>query len=151
MKREIGLCLGILALGAAAAITEARPADRSMTAQSTVGSPDGQTMEFAIGGAGGAYFLAEPGELVVEVAKRDRNRRVRRMEVRAILVGPDRRVLQEATIPDDGLPTKGGLGPVQRTKLSTKVDRPGIFGLNITLSQDRYGEDVVWGDRKSVV
>ena len=36
---------------------------------------------------------------------------------------------------------------MQWAKLSTMVDRPGIYGLNVTLSQDRYGEDVVWGLR----
>jgi uncharacterized protein YggE len=29
----------------------------------------------SMGGNGGVYFLAEPGELVVDVQKRDRNRR----------------------------------------------------------------------------
>jgi len=53
-----------------------------------------------IGGAGSVYFLGEPGELVVEVEKRNRNRRDAPTELRAILAGPDRRVLQEATIPD---------------------------------------------------
>ena len=32
------------------------------------------TNELFIGGVGGVYFLAEPGELTVEVVKRDRNR-----------------------------------------------------------------------------
>ncbi|MCX7887827.1 MAG: hypothetical protein N3B01_11325, partial [Verrucomicrobiae bacterium] len=67
-----------------------------------------------MGGCGGVYFLAEPGELVVEVEKRDRNIRATRAELRAILAGPDRRVLQEAVIPDDNKPHGSGLGPVQR-------------------------------------
>ena len=64
-----------------------------------------------IGGVGGVYFLAEPGELVIEVEKRDLNRRDIRTELRAILAGPDRRVWQEATIPDDGRPRGSGQGP----------------------------------------
>ena len=102
-----------------------------------------------IGGVGGLYFLAEPGELMVEVEKRDRNQRGWRTELRAILVGPDRRVLQEATIPDDGQPRGSGLGPMQRCRLSARVEGKGVYALNITVSQDRYGEEVVWGFRSN--
>jgi len=100
-----------------------------------------------IGGIGGVYFLASPGELVVDLQKRDRNRRGRRTELRAILVGPDRRVIEEVTIPDDGQPRGSGLGPPQKVRLSTPVDRKGVYGLNVTVSQDRYGEEIVWGFR----
>ncbi len=56
------------------------------------GSPGTNTAgDLLFGGCGGVYLLAEPGELVVEVTKRDRNRRGRHTELRAILVGPDRR------------------------------------------------------------
>ena len=109
-------------------------------------SDDGDS-PFLIGGAGGAYFLAEPGELVIELEKRDRNRRNSKTELRAILVGPDRQVLQEAVIPDDGKPRGSGMGPAGRVRLSTQVKRKGVFGLNITVSQDRYGDDMVWGFR----
>ena len=102
---------------------------------------------FLIGGGGGAYFLAEPGELVIELEKRDRNRRNSQTELRAILVGPDREVLQEAVIPDDGKPAGSGMGPAGRVRLSTQVKRKGIFGLNITVSRDRYGDNMVWGFR----
>ena len=104
-------------------------------------------MELAIGGAGGVYFLASPGELVVDVEKRDRNTRNRETVLRAVLVGPDRQVVDEKTIPDDGRPTGSGMGPVQRVRLSAQVVRKGIYGLNITVSQDRYGEEAVWGFR----
>ncbi|MCX6907311.1 MAG: hypothetical protein NTY01_04630, partial [Verrucomicrobia bacterium] len=102
-----------------------------------------------IGGCGGVYFLAEPGELTVEVVKRDRNRSNTRVELRAILVGPDRRVLQEVTIPDDGRPRGSGMGPAQRCRLSARVERKGVYALNVTLSQDRYGEHAVWGFRSN--
>ena len=91
-----------------------------------------------IGGTGGAYFLAEPGELVVKLEKRDLNRSGRRADLRAILVGPDREVLQDVTIRDDGQPRGSGAGPVQTARLSTKVQRKGVYGLNITVSNDRY-------------
>jgi hypothetical protein len=101
------------------------------------------TMPF-VGGAGGAYFLAEPGELVVEVEKRDLHRRDLHTELRALLVAPDRQVLEEAVIPDSGGQRGRGPGPVQRVRLATRVPRAGIYALNVTISNDRYGEEVVW-------
>ena len=98
-----------------------------------------------IGGVGGVYFLAEPGELVIDVEKRDLNRRDVRTGLRAILAGPDRHVLQDVTIPDDGRPRGGGMGPAQRCRLTARVERKGVFVLNITVSQDRYGQEIVWG------
>jgi len=100
-----------------------------------------------IGGTGGVYFLAEPGKLIVDVEKRDRHRRARHTDLRAILVGPDRRVLQEATIPDDGKPSGTGLGPPGRVRLAAKVERKGVYGLSVTVSQDRYGDEIAWGFR----
>jgi len=117
----------------------------AMAEENTAGAND--EVAFAIGGCGGAYFLASPGELVVEVHKRDRNRRGRRADLRAILVGPDRQVIREVAIPDDGQPRGSGLGPLQWARLSTRVERKGVYGLNITVSQDRYGEEIVWGFR----
>lgn len=104
-------------------------------------------LDWGIGGVGGVYFFPQPGELIVEVAKRDRNQTSRRTELRAILFGPDRQVLAEETIPDDGQRARSGMGSVQRITLSTRVARRGVYGLNITVSQDRYGEDTVWGFR----
>jgi hypothetical protein len=102
-----------------------------------------------IGGAGGVYFLAEPGELTLEVVKRDRNRRETRADLRAILAGPDRRMVGEATIPDDAQPVGRGMGPEQRCRLSAQVARRGVYVLNVTISGDRYGGDVVWGFRSN--
>lgn len=106
-------------------------------------------VDLLIGGVGGVYFLAEPGELVVDIVKRDLNRRQVRTELRAILAGPDRRVLQEAVIPDDGQPPGSGLGPAQACRLTARVDRRGVYALNITVSQDRYGQEAVWGFRSN--
>jgi len=106
-----------------------------------------EEVPWAVGGAGGAYFFAAEGSLWVEVYKRDLHRYDRVTELRAILFGPDRRVLAEARIPDDGLPGGKGPGPFQAVRLEAKVDRPGVYGLNITISQDRYGEEIAWGFR----
>ena len=114
-------------------------------ADRAAGAPSEPEIALSIGGNGGVYFLAEAGELVVELQKRDRNRRGRQTELRAILVGPDRQVLQDVTIPDDGKPRGSGFGPAQRVRLSTKVQRKGVYALNVTTSQDRYGEEMVWG------
>ncbi|MGQ9730083.1 MAG: BNR-4 repeat-containing protein [Candidatus Zipacnadales bacterium] len=110
-----------------------------MTSDSAIG--------LRIGGAGGVYFLATPGELLVEIEKRDRHLFDRQTELRAILVGPDRRVVNEATIPDDGERRGSGLGKPQRVRLVTHVERDGVYALNVTISQDRYGEEIEWGFR----
>lgn len=100
-----------------------------------------------MGGCGGVYFLVEPGAFWVEVVKRDRNVNDSRTVLRALLVGPNRGVLQEASIADDGLPRGGGLGPAQVARLETKVARRGVYALNVTVSNDRYGENMRWSFR----
>jgi hypothetical protein len=103
-------------------------------------------MGLRIGGAGGVYLLAEPGELRVRVYKQDRNRRGRQTNLRAILVGPDRQVLQEEWLKDDGT-VKGKPGEPQTVLLSASVPAKGVYGLNITVSEDRYGDEAWWGFR----
>ncbi len=98
-----------------------------------------------LGGVGGVYLLAEPGELTIDVYKRDRNRRGSTTELRAILAGPDRRVVAQAAIPDDGRERGSGWGQVQRIRLTVPVPRTGVYALNVTVSQDRYGDEMVWG------
>ena len=99
-----------------------------------------------IGGTGGAYFLAEPGELIIDLEKRDLNRSGKPPTSGAVLVGPDRQVLQDITIPDDGQARGSGPGPVQTARLTAQVVKhKGVFGLNITVSNDRYGTEMVWG------
>lgn len=100
-----------------------------------------------IGGSGGVYFLAEPGELVVEIEKRDLHLRAARTELRAVLAAPDRRVVQEAIIPGDGKPRGSGSGPVLGCRLSTRVERKGVYALIITVSGDPYGAHALWGFR----
>jgi len=103
-------------------------------------------MKLRIGGCGGVYFLPQPGELVVEIMKQDLNKR-RPANVRAILFGPDRRVLEDLWIPDDGRKRGSGSGPVQTVRLSTLVEHRGLYGLMITSADDRYGSEVLWGFR----
>lgn len=99
------------------------------------------------GGCGGAYFLAEPGEFWVEIEKCDLNLANRATFLRAILVGPDRSVIADEYLPDTAGEKGSGPGPVQRTRLGTQVTRKGIYALNITVTEDRYGEEIAWGFR----
>ncbi|MFC1597569.1 hypothetical protein ACFL5Q_06490, partial [Planctomycetota bacterium] len=131
-------CVGFLGAGETKGQSQSAQEEGSVSA----GDPE---ITLGIGGCGGVYFLAEPGELIVDVEKRDRNLRGRQTELRAILVGPDRRVLQQATIPDDGKPRKSGVGPPGRVRLAAEVKRKGVYGLNVTVSQDRYGDAIIWG------
>ncbi|MBT4138078.1 MAG: hypothetical protein HOE48_09190, partial [Candidatus Latescibacteria bacterium] len=66
-----------------------------------------------IGGNGGAFFYAQPGELCIELEKCDLNMRSRKTDLRAVLFAPDRQVVQEITIPDDGQSADSGIGPAQ--------------------------------------
>jgi hypothetical protein len=107
---------------------------------------EGKGMELKLGGCGGVYFLAEPGELRVQVFKQDRNRRGRHVHLRAILVGPDRRVVQEEWLADDGV-AKGAPGEPQSVLMTAQVPAKGVYALNITMSEDRYGDDTWWSFR----
>ncbi len=97
-----------------------------------------------LGGCGGLYLYAGKGELTVEVAKQDLNIRGNKTYLRAVFFGPDRSVIDEQWINDDGRPAESGPGPVGMLKLSTRVERPGVYGVNITVSEDRYGENMSW-------
>ena len=103
--------------------------------------------DMRLGGCGGVYFYAPKGPLWVEVEKQDLNASSAKIHLRALLVGPDRTVLQEAWIKDDGQTAGPGPGVVQRTRLETDVRRPGVYALNITVTEDRYGEHMSWGFR----
>lgn len=139
----LATCLGAGGRGFLGLALANAPADSDPTTTLPFG-PAAHGVE--LGGIGGAYFLAEPGELVVEVCKRDLNRVRRPTELWAILAGPDRRVLAEVKIPDDGLPL-GTLGPRQSAMLRTVVPRKGVYALCITVTQDRYGEAMYWSFR----
>ncbi|MBT4097736.1 MAG: hypothetical protein HOM68_29120 [Gemmatimonadetes bacterium] len=87
-----------------------------------------------IGGLGGLYLLAEPGELSVSVYKRDRHEGNRATDLRAILLGPDRMVLDEVIIQGNDQAT-----------LTTQVESRGVYVVNVTAAYDRYGDNVWWG------
>lgn len=137
---------GLMVLVAAATLGVA-PAQPAGPGQNTEGTAMSKTCGPLIGGCGGVYFLAEPGELWVEVVKRDRNVRDTRTVLRALLVSPDRQVLQDESIPDDGQPVGKGSGPLQTVRLATTVQRRGVYALNVTVANDRYGQDMTWGFR----
>ena len=100
-----------------------------------------------LGGNGGLYLLAEPGELWIEIEKQDLNVKGRHTHLRAILLDPGRRVIDEQWLPDDGRKRGGGPGPLQRLRFATSVPRKGVYAVNITVTEDRYGEDFAWGFR----
>ncbi len=103
-------------------------------------------MPWAISGTGGAHFLVEPGEFEVEVFKRDLNiRGARGTNMRAMLVGPDREVLDEVRLPSTGGDQGDPPGPVQSEVLRALAARPGMYKLNITTLGDRHGLNVEWG------
>ena len=100
-------------------------------------------MPWAAGGVGGAHILAEPGELEVEVFKRDLEVRDRGVELRAMLLGPDREILDKVVFPRG----EGSSGAVQREVLRADVDYPGVYALSIADLDDRHGLNVAWGMR----
>jgi len=107
------------------------------------------TMSMRLGGCGGVYFYASACELWVEVEKQDLNIRRNQTHLRALLFAPDRSVVDEAWIGDDNRPAGSGPGPVQHVLLRTNVKRPGVYGLNVTVTEDRYGENISWGFRSN--
>lgn len=113
-------------------------------ASAASGNPP-ETAALHFGGCGGVYFLAEPGEFWVEIEKYDLNKSGRKTFLRAILTGPDRSIAREEYLPDDGQAKGSGPGPIQRARLSASVPRKGVYALNITVTEDRYGEDIAWG------
>ena len=84
-------------------------------------------MAMRLGGCGGGYFYASAGELLVEVEKQDLNIRRNKTHLRALLLGPDRSVVDQAWISDDGKATGSDPGPIQRVLLRTNVERPGVY------------------------
>ena len=129
-------CVPLILFGLVLSATMFTPAGRAA---------ERDAMTLRLGGCGGVYFYASKGELWIEVQKQDLNIRRNKTHLRALLLAPDRSVADEVWIGDDGRPTRSGPGPVQRAMLRTTVERPGVYGLNITVTEDRYGENVSWG------
>ncbi|MHC4742734.1 MAG: hypothetical protein ACYS8Z_12520 [Planctomycetota bacterium] len=78
-------------------------------------------MSMRLGGCGGVYFYAPKGQFRVEVQKQDLNIQGNKTHLRAVLFGPDRSVIEEAWIGDDGKPARSGPGPVQRALLQPRT------------------------------
>ena len=119
----------------------------TVLSSSAVHGREKDAMAMRLGGCGGVYFYASAGELWVEVEKQDLNIRRNKTHLRALLFSPDRSVVDQAWISGEGKAARSGPGPVQRVLLRTNVTRPGVYGLNITVTEDRYGENISWGFR----
>lgn len=88
------------------------------------------------GGCGGIFMNAHKGALAVEIEKEDLTDNSRSRTLRAVFVGPDRRVIQDLNTSDNS--------DNQTIRLETHVDRPGMYAVMVTVSNDRYGEDIAW-------
>ncbi len=117
-----------------------------LTLAAPAGIDDGD-MPLRLGGVGGVYFLAEPGELIIDVFKQDLKRTSTSTQLRAILVGPDRSLVQEQLIPHATQPAGNKPPAAQRVRFSTVVKDKGVYALNITVANDRYGTAMRWGFR----
>lgn len=104
----------------------------------------GNEQPLLFGGCGGLYCYAETGDLWIDIFKQDLNTGPQETHLRAVFFAPDRTVIEEKWINDDGL-AAGKPGPVQRVHFQTHVDRPGVYGVNVTVTNDRYGEAMSWG------
>ena len=89
------------------------------------------------GGGGGVFFDAKEGSLIVEIEKEDLKADSRTRILRAIFIGPDRKILQD-------IRTSENPAGDQFLRLETHVDKPGIYAVMVTVSNDRYGENTIW-------
>lgn len=87
-------------------------------------------------GCGGIFIDAKKGLLSVELEKENLRDDGQSRVLRAVFLGPDRSIIEDLSFLDH----KEG----QPLKLETYVDRPGIYAIMVTVSNDRYGENIVW-------
>lgn len=136
MKRSLLYAI-IWAMGAPFFVQQA------ISSQAGEGAP--LEMSWAVSGTGGAHLLVEPGELEIRVLKRDLSvTRAAGAELKAMLLSPDREILDTVSVPHSGRRSDGGKGPVQSAMLRARVERPGICLLQITTAGDRHGVNVEW-------
>jgi len=128
-------CLGVLAAAAA-------PPARGQEAEAKQMSRNPE-IQHRFGGAGGVYFYPAVGEFVVEVQRWKRTAKERDTHLRAVLFAPDRAVLHDVLLPGPG----GGKPGAQQVRLSAEVKHRGVYGLAITIPEDRYGDYTHWGFR----
>lgn len=101
-------------------------------------------------GSGAVYFAVEEGmPLELEISKRDLNRSSRSTSnLYAWLLSPDRDLLAELDLQDDGLPDGSGLGPVVSGTMKTDPLPAGLYKLYIVVTgYDTRDLDmeVIWG------
>ncbi len=89
-----------------------------------------------MGANGGAFFLAEPGPLIINVTKQNIGTPT---DLRVVLVGPDRRPITDQRI------AAGSAGQKSTIQLTTQVERKGVYVLQVTAANDRYGTSIAWG------
>ena len=106
-------------------------------------TPPDNEIPHRFGGTGGVFFFPSRGEFVVEIQRWKRRTKDRDTHVRAVLFAPDRTVLHDVLVPTQGKPD------AQRVRLSTNVEHLGVYGLAITIPEDRYGEYTYWGFRSN--
>ncbi|PRD56599.1 BNR-4 repeat-containing protein [Sphingobacterium gobiense] len=88
------------------------------------------------GGCGGIFFHAKEGPLTVEIEKTDLKADSRTRSLRATFIGPDRKVLKDIHTSEE---SEG-----KSLRLEAYVNRPGIYAVMVTISNDRYGENTSW-------
>ena len=123
-------CAMFLTGAAAAAPTPTKVSDITLL------TPDRQLV--AIKGCGGAYFLAEPGQLRITFTKRETSSRAQ--PVRLVLATPDRQPVADVWIP--GLADSGAA--VQSVTIEHDVVAAGVYALSLTAPNDRYGDRFQW-------
>lgn len=97
-----------------------------------------------IGGCGGVFFNASPGPLIIEIEKQDFNRARANAPFRIVLAGPDRKVIYDQLISNDGISQDGGNDTVQSLRMETHVEHSGVYVMMLTSPDDRYGEYIRW-------
>ncbi|MDI9603729.1 MAG: BNR-4 repeat-containing protein [Bacteroidota bacterium] len=90
-----------------------------------------------MGGCGGVFFNAQKGPLIIEIEKDDLRDDARSRILRAVFVGPDREVIGDFNSADADNDDK-------IIRFETDVYRPGIYAVMVTVSNDRYGENITW-------
>lgn len=103
-------------------------------------------------GSGAVFFAVEEGKpLELKISKRDLNRSTRTTaNLYAWLLSPDRTLLAELNLSDDGLPAGSGRGPVVSGTINTGPLPAGFYMLYIvTTGMDAGDQDseVIWGVR----
>lgn len=115
-------------------------------------SPAGQdrgSMPWKVGLSGGAYLMADPGELIIELEVRVDRLRPEGGKIRVIFLSPDRKVLRDELIPLE-IHTSGDTRYGQfRTELRTHVSHAGIYAFTLINPSDRHGIRTSWSMRTS--